>query len=330
MSKLPNIAYLVVCWNNREIIDECIKSIQKQEGVHASIYVIDNNSSDSSAEYIGQKYPKVKLIASKSNNGFARGNNILIKEALKDEATEYVALINSDAVIASDWSIQIVEYINSKAKVACAQGVTLDYYDHGTIDAEHIYVARNLQSIQYGYGDRFKASYAYPRRVFGVNAAAAIYTRDFIENQPESNLFDERFYMYLEDVDVSFRALVTGWDSYYIPAAKAYHMGSVSSKKRSSGYNIEMTTRNQAALMFKNMSTAVFIRLLPDALRFEKHFYMSLKRQYGSKVAWRTLRARFVGIMRLPLYIASRYRIRKHAALDNESLVRIMRQSGIR
>lgn len=323
------IAFLVVCWNNKEIIGECLNSIQKQLNLTKKIYVIDNASSDDSASYISQNFPDVTLIVSDKNNGFAKGNNILIKESLKDADISWVALINSDAVLDPEWGSELVKYLSTKSKVACAQGITLDYYDHNIVDAEHVYLGTNFQSVQYRYGEQHKQAYAYPRKVFGVNAAAALYSRPFIDEQPRGVLFDEKFFMYLEDVDVSFRAVVTGWNNYYVPSARAYHMGSVSAKKRSGSYNIYMTFRNQSALLFKNMPFGTFIHYLPKAINFERHFYIHLKRTKGKEVAWLAFKGRIVGLLRLPLYSVDRWRINSHRKLSSKELARVMNNKGI-
>lgn len=325
----PKVAFLIVTWNNREIVDECLKSLQKQTYRNCSIYLIDNASKDDTARYVAAKYPDIHLIASKRNNGFAKGNNILIKKALEDDAVDYIALINSDAVLDENWAQELITYLRGKRMVAAAQGVTLDYYDHGVIDAEHIYMRPNLQSVQFGYGERFSNIHAHPRRVFGVNAAAALYSREFIEQQPFNKLFDEKFFMYLEDVDVSFRALVMGWDNYYVPKARAYHMGSISAKKRSTTFNIEMTLRNQPALLFKNIPLITFLRFLPAALRFEREFYNVMKEHYGVNAARRAKWSRVKGVTRLPLFLLDRYRIMKARDLSAKNLERIMRNDGI-
>lgn len=328
-SKKPKVAFLVVTWNNREIIDECLRALQGQTYDDTDIYVIDNASKDGTAQHISTHYPEVKLIASKHNNGFARGNNILIRRAFEDSEVDYVALINSDAVLDKDWTSELISFVADKRNVAAIQGITLDYFNHSTIDAEHIYMRPNFQSVQYGYGERFLASHAYPRRVFGVNAAAAMYSRAFIEAQPFPNLFDEKFFMYLEDVDVSFRALVMGWDNYYVPAARAYHMGSVSAKKRSSTFNIQMTLRNQPALIFKNMPFLTFLRFLIGGLKFERHFYRSMKEFYGKEAVQQAKRSRIKGLMRLPLYTMDRFRIMHKRSVAHADLERIMLNDGI-
>jgi GT2 family glycosyltransferase len=325
----PTIAFLVVCWNNKNIIEECINSINEQTVGHKQIYIMDNASSDGSASYIRGKYPEVRLIASDKNNGFARGNNILIQECLKNKSITYVALVNSDAVLEKKWTEEILKGIKGKNQVACVQGTTLDYYDHRTIDSQHIYLRNDFQSVQYGYMTKYDRADTYPRRVFGVNAAAALYSREFIESQPKKVLFDERFYMYLEDMDVAFRSVLGGWKNYYIPSAKAYHMGSASSKKRASGYNIYMTYRNQAALLAKNAPLRILLKFLPHAIMHDIRFYRHLRQQGDKEFIRQIVKGRLVGIVRAPLYLNSRFKIMHKRRITNEQLERVMMNEGI-
>ena len=322
------VAFIIVCWNNIDIVKQCLNSVQSQSYCEKIIYVIDNNSSDGSVDYIVKNFPDVILIKSSKNNGFAKGNNILIKEAIKDESIGYFALINSDAVLDKNWTSEIVNYITDRPRTAAAQGLTLDYFNHDIIDAKYVYVGDNFQSVQSGYRQKVNNLEIAPKKVFAVNAAAAIYTRAFIVDQKHQTLFDEKFYMYLEDVDVCFRAIVTGWYNYAIPSARAYHMGSVSSKKRANGYNIKMTFRNQAALLYKNMPFTVFMKLLPSALKFEVRFYKHLRKNEGEAIRRLAVKGRIIGLIRVPLYALDRRRIMSKRKISNRRLEEVMRAKG--
>ncbi len=325
----PKVAYLVLCWNNKDIIAECLDSIAKQDYDNKDTYVIDNSSSDGSPDFIAKNYPHVHLVRSTKNNGFDKGNNILIDIALQDKDIKYVALINSDISLEKKWTSEIIDYIAKKHKVASAQGVTLDYYNHKKVDSTHIYLADNLQSIQYGYGEPFTNNMKFPRKIFGVNAAAAIYTSDFIENQPSKKLFDKKFFMYLEDVDIALRSVVTGWNNYYVPSAKAYHMGSASSKKKASNYAFFMTFRNQSALLFKNLSFVTIFKYIPRAVNTDTHLYKWLKLEYGARTMFKVIWGRVWGILRLPLFIPGRIQIRKAAKRSDSEIERIIKSRGI-
>lgn len=328
-TSVKNLAFIVLCWNNKDLLDECLRALKAQTYSHTEVYVIDHNSSDGSAEYIKKNYPEVHLTASKENYGFAKGNNILVDKALKNKNTSHVALVNTDAMLAPDWASRLMKFADGKPKAACLQGLTIDYYNHKKIDAHHIFIRRDLQAVQYGYGQSNRNNFYHTTKVFGVNAAAALYSRKFIESQPRHQLFDERFFMYLEDVDVSFRALMEGWENYFVEGAEAYHMGSVSAKKQSSDYSLYMTFRNHSAVLFKNMPFMVFWSYLPLALRFEAVFYRHTLKTNGLGGLRKLLQGRIVGVLRLPIYWQSRRKAMRGRKISNQYLANLIWQDGL-
>jgi len=328
---MEKVAFAVVTWNNCDIIRGCLDSILQQRDIEPAIYVLDNGSADETVAVV-KEYPMVHLTESEANLGYAKGNNVLIRQALEDPDIQWVALINSDATLAEDWTAQLLAFVNGRDNVAAVQGLTLDYYNHEVVDSQHIFVSGNLQGIQYGYGKTIDAEAYYPRRVFGVNAAAAMFSRTFIEHQPDpqSYFFDERFYMYYEDVDVAYRALVAGFDSYFIPTAIAYHMGSVSSKKLRKSYSATMVARNQLAMVYKNTPWPVLIASLPSLMNGINSFLRQAKVDFGNEGLRKVMGGYAIGLLRLPQYARSRHLIRKRSRLDPKYLMAIMHHDGIR
>jgi len=325
---INKVAYVVVCWNNKALLKECLDAIEGQTYKHASIYLIDNNSTDGSADFVEKNYPRVNLIRSDANNGFAKGNNIVIKEVMKDKDVQYVALINSDAILDKDWTTHIVQTALQKPRAAALQGITIDYYNRNLVDSHHIYMANNFQSTQYGYKELYDEKSYFTRKVMGVNAAAAIYSMAFIKSQPFNDFFDEDFFMYLEDVDVSLRALMTGWDNYFVAGAKAYHMGSASSNKRSSDFSLYYTARNQFGLLIKNIPFRVLMHNFSTFIKFEIHFILHLKKNYSNHTARVYIRGRVVGILRAPIYIVKRKKIVGSRKLSSEYLNEVISKKG--
>ncbi len=322
------VAYIIISWNNRDILDECIDSIDTQSYPHRKIILVDNNSADSTVEDIEKKYPHVKIIALPENTGFTGGNNIGIAEALKDDDTKFVALINSDARLDQQWTSHIVEFSQRKPKSAILQGTTLDYYDHNIVDSYYIFLAKNGQATQAGWRERYNGE-AGPLKVFGTNAAACIITRSFIESQPfhGREFFDEKFFMYLEDVDISARATVMGWDNYLVPNARAFHMGSASSGKNP-GFSLYMTFRNNSAMIFKNFGIRHALKIARAIPRSDFDTYRHLRRLGKNREARLVYKGRFIGLLRLPLYISDRHKMRKfrqpHLSAYLESLMKVI------
>lgn len=304
MNKSNTVAFIIVGWNNKDLLKEGFDSIYSQTYKNIKIIYIDNGSKDDSVEYVKQYYPKVVCVDTQTNNGFARGNNIGIKIALEDKSVGYIALLNSDATLDKNWVASLVEFSKSKANVASMQGVTLDYYNHKIIDSTHLYIARNGQATQ---GSCRETLVGVPSSfsTFGVNCAAAMFTRKFIEDQPYKKFFDERMFMYLEDVDVALRAIVMGYKNYCVKDTYAYHMGSASSKKNKN-FPLYMTFRNNTGLMIKTMPLKLLIKLVPKIIRSDHILKKELKRKGKISEVKAVRKGRWISLLYIPGYIIKR------------------------
>lgn len=324
MNTKNKVAYVVVCWNNQDLMKDCIDSILSQSNVEQRIIVVDNHSSDDTIVYLQKEYPMIELLEMRDNYGFAKGNNIGIAKALEDKTIDYIALINTDARIAEDWTSTIVDFANKKPKGAAFQTITLDYYDPNIIDSTHIYVAANGQATQGSWRrELVKDSDVAPYQVFGCNAAAVIYSRRFIEEQPFDALFDEAMFMYLEDVDVAARATVMGWGNYVVPGSRAYHMGSASSGKNP-GFSLYMTFRNNTGLLIKNFSIPILVRILPKLIRGDIDTVRHLRRTNNKRAAFLVAKGRVVGVMTMAKYFGKRRSLSQVKTLDDQTLWHMM------
>jgi GT2 family glycosyltransferase len=321
----PKVAFILVCWNNQDLLDECFDSIKFQDFKNHTTIMIDNGSKDDSVARTKQNYPWVEVIEAGNNLGFAKGNNRAIDYALKEyPGLEYVVFLNTDARIDKNWLSTILSFAEKKPHGAEFQSTTLDYYDHDIVDSTHIYISRNGSGTQANWRAVYTGNMG-PRKVFGVNAAAAMLSRRFIEAQPFKTVFDETMFMYLEDVDLSARATVMGWDNYLVPGTFAYHMGSASSEKRP-GFSLYMTYRNNIALLCKNLPTGTLLKMLPGILRADFDAMRHLRRIGQPEGIPKIIKGRFVGTLRLPLFLPGILKMRKYRkAISKDYLWQLMR-----
>jgi hypothetical protein len=318
------VAFIVVGWNNADLLPDCFRSVYRQTYNEVDIYYIDNYSKDNSVELVKKDFPNVKIIELDYNTGFAKGNNIGIAAALKDPEVAYIGLLNTDARLKDQWTQKIVAFASKKPKGALYQGMTLDYYNEDIIDSTHTYVSYNGQATQGSWRYYYQNEIG-PKKVFGVNAAACLISRKFIEAQPfGQELFDERMFMYLEDVDLAARATVLGWDNYLVPEARALHMGSATSGKNP-GFSLYMTFRNNSAMLFKNFPLKMLIRMSPAILRGDIDTLRVLRRMGKKDAARRVLKGRIVGILRLPLFIMKRRKVLKRMKVPKGYMWNLMR-----
>jgi len=97
--KQPKIAVIIINWNGKHLLEECLSSVENQNYNNYRIIFIDNGSKDKSVKFVGEKFPDVKIISLDKNTGFAKANNIGMHKAFEDSEVEYVAILNNDAMV---------------------------------------------------------------------------------------------------------------------------------------------------------------------------------------------------------------------------------------
>lgn len=243
-------------WNGEELIAECLKSLQKQT-IQTKIIVVDNGSVDKSVNIIESKFPDVVLLKQTRNLGFAGGVNVGIRYALEHGASA-VALFNNDAIADKNWLKNLVDTSSAHPEAGIVTGKLLRM-DKKVLDSsgENYSVwgmpfprDRNKEDT----GQRTDVE-----KVFGATGGASLYKADMLE---EIGLFDEEFFAYYEDVDISFRAQLAGWKVLYVPKAIAYHHVSATSSKLGS-FTRYHATKNFYLLYAKNMPGWLYWKYLP-------------------------------------------------------------------
>lgn len=249
--------YMVVLnWNGRDMLEACLKSLQSQTCSN-EIIVVDNGSTDSSVELIESKFPNIHLMKQSKNHGFAGGVNIGIKYAMKNDA-DAVALFNNDAVADKSWLENLVSILESSPDtgiVACKLLRSDGKFFDSTGD---FYSSRGIPFPR-GRNQEDKKQFEKTEEVFGASGGASLYRTRMLN---EIGMFDERFFAYFEDVDISFRAQLASWKIIYQPNSIAYHeVGATSS--RLGDFSRYHSIKNFLILYTKNMPTALYWKYLP-------------------------------------------------------------------
>ncbi len=317
----PHVAVVVVCWNNGSIITDCLQSVvaQRYPADRLHTYVVDNGSTDGSQAIVVETMPNATLIELGWNSGFAIANNVGIRRARDNQRVSYVVLLNSDATLSRDWVSAMVSFAHSRPRGACFQSLTVDGLHPDRVDSRHLVVDQSLQASQNSYGQPVGAGHR-TQRVFGVNAAAAMYSAAFLDAQPFADVLDEKMWMYLEDVDLSARALVMGWENWTVAGPVARHLGSASTKQRTSGFALRQTMRNQPILWLTNFPLRMVLCALPKVLRHDRGALNHLRATGQRDVIPQMLRGRLEGLLLIPYALARRRALRPHVRVPAEGL----------
>jgi GT2 family glycosyltransferase len=148
-----NVFIIIVNWNGKQYLDDCISSLEDQTYKFFKTIIIDNNSSDDSVEFIKKKFIQIKIIQNTQNFGFAQGNNIGIKYALQNNA-DIIILLNNDTIVDKNWLQEMINTANSNKKIGLVQAKI--FIDNK--DKKHIIntVGNNIHYLGFGYCGHYK------------------------------------------------------------------------------------------------------------------------------------------------------------------------------
>ncbi len=252
------IAVIIVNWNGKKFIEECLNGLEEQTFKDFSIIVVDNASTDGSLQLVKKKYPEVKTVALSENLGFAVANNLAI-ESVK---TEYVALLNNDAIPHPGWLENLVKALEKHPEAGFAASKMLFYDRPDIIDRAGDIYTTAATALLNGRGEPSK-NFNKPAWVFGACAGAAIYRKRMLD---DIGLFDEDFFLVYEDVDLSFRAQLRGYKCLYVPDAVVYHQAG-SSIGDDSPISVYYSHRNLEWVYIQNMPGSLIAKtILPHMI----------------------------------------------------------------
>jgi GT2 family glycosyltransferase len=237
------LSIVIVNYNVKYFLEQCLHSVLKAcEGVSAEVFVVDNNSVDNSVEMVKQKFPGVLLIANTTNVGFSKANN----QAILQSHGEYVLLLNPDTVVEEDTFRKIIAFMDGHPD-AGGLGVKM-------LDGSGKFLPESKRGLPTPSAAFYKISglaALFPRsKTFGkyhlgfldinetnevdILAGAFMLLRKSLLDK--IGLLDENFFMYGEDIDLSYRILKAGYKNYYFPETRIIHYKGESTKKSSVNY----------------------------------------------------------------------------------------------
>lgn len=306
MSK-NKISIVIPNWNGKDYLRACLRSLEKQTRKDYVVIVVENGSHDGSAEMIAKEFPKVELIQNAKNLGFAGGVNCGIRAA----KTEYVVLLNNDTLVDKSWLQNLVGALEHDDNYDFATSKMVFEHDRNIINSAGDAVTTYGFAVPLGLMQKDAKLFNKNKAVFSACGGAAAYRTSLFD---EIGLFDEKFFAYLEDVDISFRAQLTGHRCLYVADALVYHHGSATTKQLS-GIGELWTTRNSGALFLKNFPPQLLRRYLG------KFFIAQFARMFMDwhpKRMWWTLRGQFGLLVMLPYILQERKRIQAAKTVEDQ------------
>ena len=273
------LSVVIVNYNVRELLSECIKSVNTAlTGIDGDIYVVDNNSSDGSVDYIRDHFPDVHVIANSDNQGFAHANN----QAIRQTNSDYVLLLNPDTVVFEGTIRGCVDFMDAHPQCG-GVGVRM-LTREGTVAPESRRAIPTpwvafLKML--GFTRKYYMSHLpwdKPGQIEVISGAFCMLRHKALD---QIGLLDEDFFMYGEDIDLSYRLLKGGWENWFLPYDIIHYKGE-STQKSSFRY---VHVFYQAMLIFfrKHYAHLSFLISLPIQAAIYFRALMALIQMLGDK-----------------------------------------------
>jgi len=238
-----DLSVIIVNYNVKYFLEQCLHSVHRaMEGISGEVIVVDNNSVDGSVGEIRTKFPWVKLIANKENVGFSRANN----QAIRAAGGKYILLLNPDTVVVEDTFRKCMGFMEEHPDAGALGVKMIDGKGHFLPESK-----RALPTPMVSFYKMFGLSALFPRsrrfakyhlgyldenKVHQVEVLAGAFMFIRRETLDKTGLLDETFFMYGEDIDLSYRIIRAGYRNYYFPDTTIIHYKGESTKKGSLNY----------------------------------------------------------------------------------------------
>jgi len=246
LAKTPMLSIVIVNYNTRDLLRDCLRSIQNSEGIQdVELLVVDNASSDASAAMVSAEFPRVHLIENPTNAGYAHANNLALRQCLG----RYLLLLNPDTVLPPDALVRMIAFMDAHPEAGVAgpklvrQNGSLDAACRRSFPSPEVSLYRMLglsrlfpKSRRFGRYNMTYLDAGLPAEVDSV-VGAFMMVRDTVVKQV--GLLDDRFFMYGEDLDWAFRIKSGGWKVLYNPEVVVLHLKGAASSRHSRKATIE-------------------------------------------------------------------------------------------
>lgn len=300
-------AIIIVNWNGKKFLKNCLSSVFKQTYKNFQVYFVDNGSEDDSVKYIKDNFHKVKIVQLDKNYGFAKGNNEGIKEAFKDKLVEYIVCLNNDAIVDKNWLKELVKTAEKDEKIGAVQSKVL-FGDKKTIHSAGVILYYDFSSENRGFKERDRNQYNKEEEIFSAIGCSLLIKRGVLE---KVGFFEEKFGSYKEDDDLSLRIKLFGYKIYYSPKSRVYHLHSSTFKAKS----CKKLYYNERNRIFNLITYGNFIKILYSPFFTLKRYFKSNKETGELKVSKTTLiltiiKSYLASILYIPYFIKKRIKMR--------------------
>lgn len=307
MRTLPLLSVIIPHYNAARHLPPCLKSLQDQTYPNLEVILVDNGSADESVELTRSNFPEVKIVELGQNLGYAGAVNRGIDQA----NGQIVVPLNNDTEVAPGWAQAIVEALEAHPDAGIVASKMLLFDRRQKIHSAGDSFGTNGIPINRGVWQTDEGQFDRDTYIFGGCGGAVAYRREMLE---DIGLFDEDLFMYVEDVDLNWRAQLAGYRAVFAPQAVVFHHLSASGGGALASY---YTGRNTIFILAKDLPAFLFRQHWQAIIRAQLNIAVDALRAWRGEAARARLRGQLAGLLGLPKWLTKRATVkRSHAVSD--------------
>lgn len=307
---MPFISVIIVNYNGLRFLQNCLASLQKQNypSSRYEIILVDNGSTDGSISFIRNNWTEVRIIDAQKNLGFAAGNNLGFEYAKGD----FFALLNNDTEVPENWISVLVDTILESYSIGLVTCKILFHADRQIINSTGLQLLNDGRGSDRGFREKDLGQYNKKEDVFGACGASMLLRKEMLV---DIGNFDDRLFMYYEDLDLAWRAKLQNWRCVYTPETVVYHIHCGSSGEWSDFFTFHVE-RNRALISIKNAPIGMAFRCfsivtLKSSIRIIQGIVFGMVHREKLKIAKTYFKVLVSLFFNLPKFIKTRYTIQK-------------------
>ncbi|GAB4525255.1 MAG: glycosyltransferase family 2 protein [Anaerolineae bacterium] len=301
-------------WNGKKFLKTCLDALAKQDYPHIEVIIVDNASEDGSQDFIKTHYPEVRLIELPENRGFTGACNAGMQAAQGD----VISLLNNDTEVDPHWASAVMDAFSRhpEAGLVASKMLLFDRRDHIHTAGDYFTVAGRPGNR--GVWEKDTGQYDTEEYVFSACGGSSAYRRIMLD---QIGLLDDDFFFSLEDIDLAWRAQLTGWRCLYTPKAIVYHhLSATGGGVTASFYD----GRNLIYVLLKNVPAALWRKYGALIVRGQWQQAVEALRAWRGEAARARLRGMLAGVLSAPRLWRKRRAIQKMRTVSIEQLEAVL------
>lgn len=310
MNHQPLLSIIIPHYNGAHHLPPCFNALRAQTYPRLEIILVDNGSADESLELTRRDFPEVKIMALGQNLGFTGAVNRGIEQA----QGQIIVPLNNDTEVTPGWAQALVDALQAHPRAGMAASKILLFDRRDTLHSAGDSFGVDGLPLNRGVWQKDEGQFDHDTDIFGGCAGAVAYRRAMLD---DIGLFDEDLFMYLEDVDLNWRAQLAGYRTVFVPDAVVYHHLSATGGGVIASY---YTGRNTIFVLAKDLPGVIFRRYWPAIIKAQLKIAIEALRAWRGEAARARLWGQIAGLFGLPRWLAKRQTVKQKQRVSDTYL----------